>query len=243
MKFLYYLAAIGEPNLNIKIEILKDNLVNIYNSINENYDIIINCYDIDLSFNNIIDKFDLKFINNIFVHTEKGILSELWFKNSYNNKISDYDYIFFILDDVKIHKIDINELIYIKNKYNIEFLSPKILKATWPYMKHDKYKNLALTSRIEIFCILMNPNDFTKFMSINDIKNPNIWGVDYIMSHLNIKTAIYHNCYAEHVLESKSDHKQAIKQMFTYLNNYGYESDIDIKNKYNNEVLQIINEI
>jgi hypothetical protein len=110
-------------------------------------------------------------------------------------------------------------------------------------MKHPKYKNLVITNRIEIFCILMNPYDFGKFLSINDIENPNIWGVDYIMSHFGIKTAIYHANVAEHALESKSDHKLAIEDMNKFLRKYGYDSDIVIKNKYKNEIIEIIDTI
>lgn len=243
MKFLYYLAAIGYPNLDIKIEILKHNLSKIYNSINQNFDIIINCYDINTNFYDIIQKFNFTFIDNIFIHNKTGILSELWLTNSYNNEIMNYEYILFILDDIKLENINIHKLISIKNKYDIEFLSPKILKATWPYMKHPKYKNLVITNRIEIYCILMNKHDFNKFLLINDINNPNIWGVDYIMSHFNIKTAIYHNNVANHILESKSDHTQAIKQMTQFLKKYGYNSNNEIINKFNNEIIEIINDI
>jgi hypothetical protein len=241
MKFIYYLAAIGNPNLDIKIGILKNNLEKIYNDINQNFDIIINCYEEDLSFNDIITSFNFKFLNNIYIHTKKGVLCELWFSNNYNNKLKDYDYILFMLDDVKILNIDINKLIYIKNKYKIEFLSPKVLKATWPFMKHPKYKNLVITSRVEVYCLLLNNNDFNKFLSLNDINNPYFWGVDYLMSHFDIKTAVFHNNIVEHVIEpDKTHHQGAILQMNHFLMKYGYLSDKEIKNKFINEVIETI---
>jgi hypothetical protein len=45
MRLLYYLSAIGTPRLDIKINILKNNLLHIYKNINSNFDIIINCYN------------------------------------------------------------------------------------------------------------------------------------------------------------------------------------------------------
>lgn len=246
MKFLYYLAAIGNPNLNIKIDILKHNLIYINNNIQQNYDIIINNYNDNLNLHDIIDSFNLNFLDNIYIHNKKGILSELWFSNEYHSKINDYDFILFILDDVKILNIDIPKMIFIKSKYNIEFLSPKVLKATWEYMKHPKYKNLVLTNRVEIFCILLTPIDFKKFMDINDIENPYFWGLDYIISHFNIKTAIYHEHVVEHLIETEKNDllfNVKVNQMSKYLKKYGYSSDKEIINKYRNEVLEIINEV
>lgn len=198
---------------------------------------MINLYSENIDISSIVN---FHFIDNIFIHKHKGILSELWFTNKYHDKISNYDYILFILDDVNILNIDIKKLICIKNKYDIEFLSPKVLDATWQYMKHKKYSDLALTNRIEIYCILLNPRDFYKFMSLNDINNPNIWGVDYIMSHFNIRTGVYQNNVVEHILKSSSDHLKATKQMTLFLNKHGYSSDKEIKNKFPTEIIKFI---
>ena len=243
MKFIYYLAAIGTPNLDIKIDILKNNLKSIYNNINQSFDIIINCYEEDINFKDIIISFNFNFLENIYIHTKKGILSELWLSNNYNDKLEKYDYILFILDDVKIINIDIFKLINIKEHFNIEFLSPKILKATWPYMKHPKYKTLVITNRVEVFCLLFTYKDFNKFISLNDIENPNIWGVDYLMSHFNIKTGIYHKNVLEHALKSNSNHMNAILQMDNYVKKYGYSSCKELKEKYNNEIIEIIENV
>ena len=45
MKLLYYLAAIGNPGLNTKIDILLSNLTYIHKKLSINFDIIINCYE------------------------------------------------------------------------------------------------------------------------------------------------------------------------------------------------------
>lgn len=41
------MSAIGTPNLDVKINILKKNLLHIYKNINSHFDIIINCYNED----------------------------------------------------------------------------------------------------------------------------------------------------------------------------------------------------
>ena len=97
---------------------LVSNLNYIYNDIKTPFDIIINCYETNRYITNFIKNEinDLNCIDNVYIHSKKGVLSELFLTNIYNDKIDDYDYIFFIFDDVKIINIDINEMIRIKNK-------------------------------------------------------------------------------------------------------------------------------
>ena len=85
MKFMYYLAAIGNPKLDFKLDILINNLNKIYNDININFDIIINCYNENDT--EIIDKIKtLPFIDNIFSYVKKGgVLVNLFKNNIYNN--------------------------------------------------------------------------------------------------------------------------------------------------------------
>ena len=86
MKFLYYLAAFGSPNFDSKLFFLKNNLEYIYNNIGEKFDIIVNSYDIEKEefIYNFLNNLD--FINNKYIYSKKGHLSELWLNNIYNSK-------------------------------------------------------------------------------------------------------------------------------------------------------------
>ena len=77
MKFCYYLASIGNPNLDTKLTILIDNLNYIYNDINNSFDIIVNCYETDKNIINCIKNQinNLNFINNMYFYSKKGLLS------------------------------------------------------------------------------------------------------------------------------------------------------------------------
>ena len=187
MKFLYYLAALGNPDFEIKINILKNNLHYIFKDINQNFDILINCYD-DIDIASFINNDDYPFLDNIYINYKTGKLIELWNYNPYHVHLSNYDYILFILDDIEIENINIHELIKIKNQYNIEFISPRVEYSTWEYMNLYSGNKVGITNRIEIYCFLFSYENFIKFLSINDIENPNTWGVDYIMAHYKIKT-------------------------------------------------------
>ena len=75
MKFLYYLAALGNPDFEIKIDILKNNLHYIFKDINQHFDILINCYD-DIDITNIVNKTNFHFLDNIYINYKKGKLIE-----------------------------------------------------------------------------------------------------------------------------------------------------------------------
>jgi hypothetical protein len=211
----------------------------IHDNINSNFDLFVNVYD-NTNFETLINKHKFPFLNNIIIHKKTGILSELWINNPYHNTLSKYKYILFILDDVKIHKLNMNSLINIKKQYNIEFLSPAVHKATWAYMKPQKQKSFVSTHRLEIFCFLLKYKDFMKFIKLNSIDNPNMWGVDYMMSHYKIRCAIYNDCVVEHMFKSASDHLTAINQMDIYFKHHGFNSREDFLLKYPNDVDCII---
>jgi hypothetical protein len=125
MKLLYYIAAFGKPNIEEKYEILIHNLNYIYNNINQSFDVCINFYSIC---DNIkINLSSINYINKLYFYEKSGILTELFLTNPDNVYIELYDYIIFILDDVKILNIDLKNMIEIKEKYNIDILSPKVL--------------------------------------------------------------------------------------------------------------------
>jgi len=229
--FIYYLAAIGSPDLDVKLDILKNNLNQIYNNIKIPFDIMLNCYDNDSSQINTMLK-SIPFISNIIIYKNKGRLVELWYSNPYHHLLQKYNYIFFILDDVKIDNMDILELIAVKKKYYINFLSPKVIGGTWDYMRLHDNNTLAFANNIEIFCLLFDYYDFTKFISINDVENSHTWGVDLLLGYYNIKSAIYYKYSVYHMLPSNTDGGIAGHQMHVYLNKRGFKSVAEVNARY-----------
>jgi len=241
VKFLYYLAAFGEPNISIKYDVLIHNINYIHENIKTNFDLFVNVYD-KTYFENIINTSNFTYLNEIIINKQKGILSELWINNPYHKNFKKYDYIFFILDDVKIEKIDILSLINIKLNNKIDVISPRVKKSTWSYMKGGGgiRNSISITSRLEIFCLLLTYFDFIKFISMNDIQNSNIWGVDYMFPHYKLKTAICNKFTVEHVLKSNSDHAAAIEQMERYIINHGYNSRDELIREHPNDIVETI---
>lgn len=229
--FIYYLAAIGGPFLDVKLEILKNNLTSIHDNLKIPFDIMLNCYDKDVTpIYNLLKS--LSFIDKIIIHKKKGRLVELWHSNPHHDLLKKYEYIFFILDDVKIENIDMLEFMAIKKKYYINFLSPKVIGGTWDYMRNQDNKTLGFANNIEIFCLLFTYHDFFKFISINDIENTHTWGVDLLLGYYNIKSAVYYKFSVHHLLPSETDGGIAGHQMHVYLNKRGFKSVAEINEKY-----------
>ena len=112
-------------------------------------------------------------------------------------------------------------MIEIKNKYNIELLSPKILKATHYYMNFNLVKNfngdLTINNFLEVYLLLLTPNNFNKFCSIHTIENKWMWGADLLFGYYKINAGVLHTCVAEHVLPSKANSRDAINLMNDYI--------------------------
>jgi|TARA_Y100000389_G_scaffold96749_1_gene93389 hypothetical protein len=232
MNFLYYLASIGESNFEKKIDILINNINIIYKKLQSKFDIIINLYEIDEKYKNKIELLKkMESINNVYIYIKKGILTELFLNNPYNELLINYDYILFILDDVYLKYFDILDMIEKKNKYNLRIISPKVIKSTHLFMNNNK--GTILTNFIECYCLLMKPEDLLLFFSLQTESNCWMWGTDLLYGYYKINVGIDFNNYAIHSFPNRIN-KDAYRLHLEYLkykklpfNNY-----LDILKKY-----------
>ena len=230
MKLLYYLPAFGKGNIDKKINILMHNLQYLYDNTNESFDICINFYTICEDLKSEIRA--LPFINNLYVYEKEGVLTELFLTSPNNEYISSYDYMLFVLDDVQLMDFDMKKMIEVKEKYNIEILSSKIINSTHTFMHENS--GLTINNFLEVYLLLMKPNDFTRFCSMHTIQNKWMWGADFLFGHYNIKAGVFNNCVANHVLPSESNRGEASRKMSEYFSNHvkKYRSLNDIRKDY-----------
>ncbi len=230
MKFCYYLAAIGTGDLNVKLEILEANLKYIHQQVGS-FDIIVNCYNSLQDVTKLLDQ--LEFLDNIHIHHRAGVLVELWFTNPHHYRLEQYDYIMFMLDDIRLLNLDIQHMIQLKNDHQLNFISPRVRGSTHKYfMDQDKGKTLALTNVVEVYCMLLTPHDFYRYMAINNFDNRWIWGVDFMFGYFGIKSGIYYDYDVQHVLESKANVGEAYNSMVKYLRQYGFNNIKEVSQIY-----------
>lgn len=242
MKFLYYLSCIGNPNFNIKKDILYHNLIYIFlHNLKCNFDIIINLYEVDdiyyKELENMIDS--LKFIDNKYIYVKKGILSEVFLTNPYNKNINNYDYILYIFDDVKLINFNLNDMIDIKKRFNLELISPKITNSTHKNWNSLSGNILSINNFLEIYCFLMTPKNVEKFFSLHSIENKWCWGIDLMFGYFNIKVGTYYKYVANHCLPSKCNHKEANDGLVKYLQQYNLTPKIITTGNYLKEKITL----
>jgi hypothetical protein len=233
MKLLYYIACIGNPDLNVKYTILIHNLEYIYNDIKEPFDVCINCYETDEEiYNNIFNVIkQLGFINNCYIYVKRGVLTELFLTNEYNTFVDNYDYVMFIMDDVKITDMQIQEMIRIKKLLNVSIISPKIVNSTHPFMYN--HTGVTVNNFLEVYLLLLTPVDFKQFIGLYTVENKWMWGVDLLFGYYNIPVGIVYKFSAIHMLDSKSNKEEAFQGLLNYFAEYTpFESQIDVRNKY-----------
>jgi hypothetical protein len=226
MKLLYYLAAIGQGNLEKKKEIFFDNIVKIATKINQKIDVIINMYDNDDDFINKVKS--CIFIDKYYFHYKKGVLVELWKSNPYHQIINSYDYVLFILDDVLLENFDINKLIKIKEKYNFDIISPFVKNAThkWLMNRYSTKFNLLFTNAVEFYCYLLTPQIFLRLIDIHELDNRWGWTIDFLYGFFKIKCGIYGDCLVNHYFpQSNNDFlNEATTAYYKKLKKYGFLS-------------------
>lgn len=234
MNILYYLAAIGEESFDIKKNIFFKNVKKIYQDINKKIDVIVNIYTEDLNFEN-----DIKnsiYINNYFIYNKKGMLPELFLTNPYNNKVNNYDYILFMVDDVSIETGNINDIINVKNKYNLDIISPHIMNATQRYMQPLTINTLKIVNAIEFYLYIVTPEILLKIFNYHDINNSLLWGYDFLLGYFKFNCGIYSNYICNHHLRQENDSK--IKPicgktlMLNFIKKYGFNTIEEIKKIY-----------
>ena len=229
MKLLYYCACIGAPEIERKQDILVHNLNYLHNQLGNTIDVVLNCYD-----NNeplLVDKTKgLGSVGNVFSYQKKGVLTELFLTNPHNDKFANYDAIIFNLDDVKIINMNISHMMEVKKKYNIAALSPKITGSTHPWM--HSHNHLTMTNALEVYFLLLTPDDIVKFFSMHTIENRWMWGADFMFGYHKVSAGVIGKYVADHVLPSRSDKDEAGSQGDKYLRNHGFRNLDHVKKSY-----------
>ncbi len=228
MKFLYYLACIGNPNLETKLKILDSNIEKIYSNIKVNFDLVLNIYSDFQTIRNHLVKYSC--IDNILIYEKPGVLTELWLTNPSNDLIVNYDYILFILDDVEIINFDFDSMVKFKNENELQILSPYVYNST--QTRWFDSKRSTLNNMLEVFCLLLTPPDFKLFCSIHTIENKWMWGVDYTFGYRNINTGVYIGSSVKHHFRALKHNELAMLLAKDYLEKMGLNEKY-LLNKFN----------
>ena len=100
-------------------------------------------------------------------------------------------------------------------------------------MMSQKANILALTNHLEVYCMLMTPHNFRKYLDINTFKNKWIWGVDHLFGHFSIKTAVYYGMNVFHIFPATHGcSNEAHRLMMEYLHQFRFNNLENVRKHY-----------
>lgn len=192
---------------------------------NYDYDIICNYYENDSNIFNQIQKLSVYSEN----HTNCKFPS---LKIMYDH-IKNYDYVFVYDDDAIVKTGNLNSLIEIAYKYNLDIVSPAHDpkgKITWKiHLPINSYHIFRYVNFVEINFPIFSQNALNKLMSVYDIGLCD-YGIDHWYTHLLqpmtnknmaiVDSVIIHNPKNSIKLNQKVHTKIRLNQMNFYLKKY-----------------------
>lgn len=234
MNILIFISGFGNPHWQHKIDILKKNLT-LLNTTKPQYsiiDVIICQYELD-------KQLPYKEISHIIngsceIIVEKGFVGDFFRKATTPERVSKYEYILSILDDVELNEnCNLAKMIEIKNIWNIDLISPSIQfgsKAQFKYMYEvpDPSVFLRITNACEYFCYLMDLNSFIKYQSNIREYNPYMWGLDgIIVKHIGLRVGMLNTMTMNHHYKNESyvDFDKTYQAFVRFINEYDETPD------------------
>ena len=203
MSSLYVLiSGFGLPHWDHKVDILKNNLEKIYDSkIWKKVHVCVCQYSDPRLYQlpkECIDQYSIEVIY------EKGIVGEFIHRYASPSRISGYDYILCLLDDIELLQVQWEPLIRYVKDIDFDLLSPSLSldsQYQYRYMLHEPYNlsTIKVTPCCEYFCIFANVQNFKKYYDHVDPKNPWMWGLDLILKkHLGLKVGVVNTMVMKH---------------------------------------------
>jgi len=227
-KVLIVVPAIGDTNFMEKLRFLENNIRLLICTAPShiNFCIHITCYKLGQEPVELIKETILRAVDNndrflekdIFIKNEKGYLGEFLYKYVRLENFVDIDYVFLILDDVRLtinFKFDLLLEVYLLS--GLDIISPALTHDSpynYSYMLQDKANCdkidiVRQISTLEFYSYLMSYKAYEKYYNTFLSKNTRwMWGIDLSFYHMNFKVGIYDYLTIQHYYQTL-DYKES----------------------------------
>lgn len=205
MNILIAICGLGNPNGENKLNGCLNNLKILRDTAPKNANIFtkIFCYD-DLN----VDIFNT--IDNCEIIREPGIIGEFIYRHLSPDKMSKYDKVILILDDINLkNNCNLSEMIEIQEKLKFNILSPSATKDSklgFRFMIHrgKLRKSIFSVNFLEFFMYLFDiKNDFQSYEKWHSLINQNtkwLWGIDLVLNPvLNMNLGLINYMHFDHL--------------------------------------------
>lgn len=218
-RLLVVIPGFGEPDFMCKMDILVKNMIRIRNTYHGEMRVLIFLYSISKK-KILMDR--LWFLgSDIIIHDEKGRLGYFLYKYVKPSALrrAGITDVLIILDDVSLPSdININTLLHLRDRYDIDVLSPSISIDSYggchSFMTTEGFNSLRITNFIELFCYVMTIQAYEKYYSLFNKETIYMWGIDIAMySMLKLRMAIYDPCSVRHFFSNSWTDPKMMKEV------------------------------
>ena len=226
----------SKEHIELKKKLIFKNLELIRKTYNGILDVIIFCYS------NQSVELNIKDINikEIF---ESGIIGQFIYKYIKQTIVKKYNNLIIMLDDIELNiNTNINKLINLQNKYNVDIISPSLSRDSeysHDFMLQDTVNNkIRDVNFMELFFYLFTQKSFLKWFELLDEKCAWLWGIDQSLYFNKFKLFLLDPIPMKHYLKGcgyktsninpEIEHLNNIKRCTPYKNLKDYDELIEI---------------
>jgi len=232
MNILIAICGLGNPGGDDKKKGCLNNLKILRDTAPKNANIFtkIFCYD-DLN----VDIFND--IDNCEIIRESGVIGEFIYRHLTPDKISIFDKVVLILDDINLKdNCNLSKMIEIQEKFKFNIISPSASKKSklgFDFMKHDfnaEPSSVFSVNYLEFFMYLFDiKNGVQSYQTWHSLINENtkwLWGIDLILNKVfNMKLGLINDMQFDHLQFGGSTTDDSWQELH------------DIENKLNCEIV------
>lgn len=217
MKILTIILGHGEPNYDIKKSACQNNISVLLETAPPDCEID---FEI-LHYDDSPVKEDYKYVDNLIVKKVKGFVGQHIFNHVKPEKLSNYDKLILLLDDVILSSdFNLHDFIKAQDLYDLDIISPSLSSDSM--MGHQKimtrpdFKNsIRIVSCLEMFFYLFSTKkgvheSYQKYYSLFTEDTCSMWGMDYAITFcLKLKCGLVNDIPMKHLFLGQSDrHKK-----------------------------------
>jgi hypothetical protein len=212
LRFGFFLTGFGEPNVEVKKDILLKNL-EVIKGWKDKYDIDLYIYLYTPSYLDKLNELELsKYVSNVYITAKPGIVGEFIYREV-SKHYHDYDYIFMFLDDIELPKdLSLEMMMIVYNKEQLDILGLP-LTIDSPANHSFMYQNIDMiregytyreTNFIEYFVYFISSIKFPKYLAFYNKETRWCWGIDLALHNNGIKLGMLDSYPLKHYFKACS---------------------------------------
>lgn len=204
------IPAIGDAHFVEKLGILDRNLARICQfreSANIELSIQFFLYSLHPTYLQMVLDIITKHISRekITYHIEPGYLGEFIYRYIKPENMVQYDYLFFLLDDVELSEnFFLDRWILCYQVHQLDILSPTIKRECTSHqvMKQLPYveggKEVSIVNMCEFFSYFLTPAVYSRYYQLFDENTRSMWGIDLVLYHAGFKMGLHNKVTLHH---------------------------------------------